>query len=122
VCFIDYDNDGWLDVFCFREPDSKARPRGQAIGCTKTIATEPSPMLQKAGLNAVGWASGVCVGDYNNDGFEDLFVTYFGENRLYATTATAPSPSDKDAGLWNDEPRWGAGCSFVVTIATAISI
>jgi hypothetical protein len=31
----------------------------------------------------VGWASGVCIADYNNDGWEDIFCTYFGQNRLY---------------------------------------
>ncbi len=68
----------------------------------------------KAGLAAAGWASGVCVGDYNNDGFEDLFCTYFGQNRLYRNNGDGTfTDVTKAAGLWNAQPRWGAGCSFV---------
>ena len=68
----------------------------------------------KAGLVAAGWASGVCVGDYNNDGFEDLFCTSFGQNRLYRNNGDGTfTDVTKAAGLWNAEPRWGAGCSFV---------
>ena len=40
-------------------------------------------MTDKAGLRAAGWANGVCVADYNNDGFDDIFCTYYGHNRLY---------------------------------------
>jgi len=48
----------------------------------------------KAGVGSSGWGQGVCVGDYDNDGFDDLFVTYYGRpNILYHTTATAPSPT-----------------------------
>src|SRR5256884_9852540 len=40
-------------------------------------------VTEKSGLQAVGWACGVCIGDYDNDGFDDIFCTYFGQNRLY---------------------------------------
>ena len=48
-------------------------------------------VTEKAGLIETGWASAVCVGDYNNDGYEDLFLTYFGQNVFTAITATALS-------------------------------
>ena len=71
-------------------------------------------MTEKAGLKAVGWASGVCIGDYNNDGFEDIFCTYFGQNRLYRNNGDGTfTDTTKAAGLWNEQPRWGAGCSFL---------
>jgi hypothetical protein len=61
-----------------------------------------------------GWASGVCIGDYNNDGFEDIFCTYFGQNRLYRNNGDGTfTDVTKAARLWNDQPRWGAGCSFL---------
>ena len=65
-------------------------------------------------MKAVGWASGVCVGDYNNDGFEDLFCTYFGQNSLYRNNGDGTfTDVTKAAGLLTTETRWGAGCSFV---------
>ena len=71
-------------------------------------------MTDKAGLHDVGWASGVCVGDYNNDGFEDLFCTTLGKTSSTRTMATARSTDvTKEAGLLNDLPRYGAGCTFL---------
>ena len=56
----------------------------------------------------------MCVGDYNNDGFEDLFCTYFGQNNLYRNNGDGTfTDVTKEAGLWNDIPRWGAGCTFL---------
>jgi hypothetical protein len=54
------------------------------------------------------------VGDYNNDGFEDLFVTYFGQNKLYRNNGDGSfTDVTKQAGLLGDVPRWGAGCTFL---------
>jgi hypothetical protein len=71
-------------------------------------------VTEKAGLGAAGWASAVCVGDYNNDGFEDLFCTYYGQNKLYRNNGDGTfTDVTRQAGLWNEHPRWGAGCTFV---------
>ncbi|HWO38359.1 MAG TPA: CRTAC1 family protein, partial [Candidatus Acidoferrum sp.] len=71
-------------------------------------------VTEKAGLHAVGWACGVCIGDYNNDGFEDIFCTYFGQNILYRNNGDGTfTDVTKAAGLLNDQLRWGAGCSFL---------
>jgi hypothetical protein len=82
--FIDYDNDGWIDIFLL----SGTRLTGDPPGATNRLYKNNrdgtfTDVTEKAGLKAVGWASGVCIGDYNNDGFEDIFCTYFGQNRLY---------------------------------------
>jgi enediyne biosynthesis protein E4 len=113
--FLDYDNDGWIDIFLLSgtrlddvPPNTSNRLYKNNRDGTFTDVTE------KAGLEAVGWASGVCVGDYNNDGFEDIFCTYFGQNRLYRNNGDGTfTDVTKAAGLWNDQVRWGAGCSFV---------
>jgi hypothetical protein len=71
-------------------------------------------VTEKAGLHAVGWACGVCIGDYNNDGFDDIFCTYFGQNILYRNNGDGTfTDVTKSAGLLNEQPRWGAGCSFL---------
>jgi enediyne biosynthesis protein E4 len=113
--FIDYDNDGWMDIFLL----SGTRLGGDPPGATNRLYKNNrdgtfTDVTEKAGLKAVGWASGVCVGDYNNDGFEDIFCTYFGQNRLYRNNGDGTfTDVTKAAGLWSDEMRWGAGCSFV---------
>ena len=113
--FFDYDNDGWMDIFLL----SGTRMDGAPPGTTNRLYKNNrdgtfSDFTDKAGLLDVGWASGVCVGDYNNDGFEDLFCTYFGQNRLYRNNGDGTfTDVTKQAGLLNDAPRWGAGCTFL---------
>jgi len=113
--FLDYDNDGWMDIFLL----SGTRLDGDPPEATNRLYKNNrdgsfTDVTEKAGLKMVGWASGVCVGDYNNDGFEDIFCTYFGQNRLYHNNGDGTfTDVTKAAGLWNDQPRWGAGCSFL---------
>jgi hypothetical protein len=114
--FIDYDNDGWMDIFLL----SGTRLEGAPPQATNRLYKNNrdgtfTDVTEKAGLRAVGWANSVCVGDYNNDGFDDLFCTYFGQNVLYRNNGDGTfTDVTKEAGLWEDGPaRWGAGCSFV---------
>ena len=113
--FIDYDNDGWMDIFLL----SGTRIEGAPDGTTNRLYKNNrdgtfTDVTEKAGLHAAGWASGVCVGDYDNNGFEDIFCTYFGQNILYRNNGDGTfADVTKAVGLLNDQPRWGAGCSFV---------
>jgi hypothetical protein len=113
--FFDYDNDGWQDIFVL----SGSRLRDVPVGATNRLYRNNrngtfTDVTEKAGLHATGWASAVCVGDYNNDGFEDLFCTYYGQNRLYRNNGDGTfSDVTKDVGLSNDHSRWGAGCAFL---------
>jgi enediyne biosynthesis protein E4 len=113
--FFDYDNDGWMDIFVL----NGNRLRGVPEGTTSRLYRNNrdgtfTDVTEKAGLGASGWASAVCVGDYNNDGLEDLFCTYFGQNRLYRNNGDGTfTDVTRQAGLWNEHPRWGAGCTFV---------
>lgn len=115
--FIDYDNDGWIDIFLL----SGTRLDGAPPGATNRLYRNNrdgtfTDVTNESGLNHTGWANSVCVGDYNNDGFEDLFCTYYGENRLYRNNGdgTFIDVTEK-AGLSQPGklPSWGAGCSFV---------
>jgi enediyne biosynthesis protein E4 len=116
VAMLDYDNDGWLDLFFAngttlegfapgQEPTSHLyRNRGNGTFEDTTA---------RAGLALVGWGQGACAGDYDNDGFVDLHVTFWGQSRLFrnqrnGTFADATSP----AGL-TTKTRWGAGCAFI---------
>jgi enediyne biosynthesis protein E4 len=71
-------------------------------------------VTEKAGLIHCGWGQGVCIGDYDNDGFDDLFVTYWGKNVLYHNNGdgTFTDVSEK-AGVAGAHTRWSTGCAFV---------
>ncbi len=113
--FIDYDNDGWMDIFLLCGTRIEGAPADATNRLYKNNRDGTfTDITEKAGLHAVGWASGVCIGDYNNDGFEDIFCTYFGQNILYRNNGDGTfTDVTKAAGLLNEQPRWGAGCSFL---------
>src|SRR5205807_2253849 len=82
--FLDYDNDGWLDVFIPSGVRLSDTPEGTSNRLYKNNRDGTfTDVTKESGLLKTGWAGGVCVGDYNNDGFEDLFVTYWGHNVIY---------------------------------------
>lgn len=117
VAFYDYDNDGWLDIFLVNGWRLEGFPPAQAPAChlfkNNRDGTFTDVTVQ-AGLARSGWGQGVCVGDYDNDGFEDLFITYYGHNALYHNNGdgTFIDVTEK-AGVGGDRTRWGTGCAFV---------
>jgi hypothetical protein len=71
-------------------------------------------VTQAAGLDFTGWGQGVCVGDYDNDGFDDLYVTYYGHNRLYHNEGNGTFKEVATAaGVAGDGTAWATGCAFV---------
>src|SRR5690349_24013556 len=86
VAIFDYDNDGWPDVFVVNgttlDPLPGEKPATNHLYHNNHDGTF-TDVTQKAGLVHIGWGQGVCVGDYDNDGYDDLYVTYYGKNVLY---------------------------------------
>ena len=113
--FVDYDNDGWMDIFILGGRRLENIPRGASNRLYKNNRDGTfTDVTERAGLLDAGWAVGVCVGDYNNDGFEDLFVTYYGQNRLYHNNGDGTfSDVTVKAGLLDAHRRFGSGCTFV---------
>ncbi len=118
VAMFDYDGDGLQDLFFVNGTTLEGFPKGQ----------EPRPHLYRnkgnarfedvtvaAGLNdQFGWGQGACAGDYDNDGFPDLSVTYYGQNRLFHNTGRGRFEDvTAAAGVSGPRTRWGTGCAFI---------
>ena len=117
AAFFDYDNDGWPDIFLVNGTTLEGVPKGK----------EPTSHLyhnnhdgtftdvtQQAHVALTGWGQGVCAGDYDNDGWVDLYLTFWGHNVLLHNNGDGTfTDVTKKAGLWHDDVRWGSGCSFV---------
>jgi hypothetical protein len=117
AAFFDYDGDGWLDVFLVNGTTLEGLPKGQEP--TNHLYRNQrdgtfADVTAKAGLAASGWGQGVCAADYDNDGHEDLFVTYYGQNRLYHNRGDGTFEDvTAKAGLLDARTRWGTGCAFL---------
>ena len=116
VAIFDYDNDGWPDIFIVNGTTLEGFPSGKAP--TNHLYRNNhdgtfADVTVKAGLAVTGWGQGVCVGDYDNDGWEDLYVTYYGKNRLYHNEHGVFREVDDQAGVAGSGKVWGTGCAFV---------
>ena len=115
VAFFDFDNDGWQDILVL----SGSRFGDPAPGSSNRLYKNNrdgtfSDVTKNAGLIHNGYCYGVSIGDYNNDGLEDVFITGWPQNLLYRNNGDGTfTDATKEAGLLNAEPRFGSGCTFV---------
>ncbi len=113
--FLDYDNDGWMDVLVLSGSRVTGAPPGTSTRLYRNNRNGTfSDVTAEAGLLRTCWAAGVTVGDYNNDGFEDIFISAYGQNILYRNNGNGTfTDVTGEAGLLNSRDRWGTGCSFL---------
>jgi hypothetical protein len=120
VCLLDYDNDGWLDIYLvngstYDALEGKTTPPHAALFHNNHDGTF-TDVTEKAGVANDRWGYGCVVGDYDNDGWPDLYVTNYGENRLYHNNhnGTFTDVAEK-AGVTvgtAQHPVWSTGATF----------
>jgi enediyne biosynthesis protein E4 len=117
AAFIDYDNDGWLDIFLVNGTrlDTLAKEQTPTSHLYRNNGDGTfSDVTEKAGLSRTGWGQGVCIGDFDNDGNDDIFVSYFGKNALYKNNGNGSfTEVAEKAGVANNKSKWGSGCAFL---------
>src|SRR5579863_4121187 len=115
VAFLDYDNDGWQDIVLLTGRRWQNTPAGATIRLYHNNRDGTfSDVTEKSGLGRSVWASGITVGDYDNDGFDDLFVTCWGQNILFHNNGDGTfSDATGPAGLIHSGTRFGSGCTWI---------
>ncbi len=124
TAFIDYDRDGWVDALVLSgtrlEPGGRRDTVWPANEAPRTRLYRNrhdgtfEDVSGRSGLDRIGWASSVCAGDFDRDGWIDLFVTYYGQNALYRNVKGVRFEDvTAAAGLSTKAQRWGSGCSFL---------
>jgi enediyne biosynthesis protein E4 len=114
VAMFDYDNDGDLDIYLVNSLTVdmvKSKTKTKSALYRNDGDGKFTDVSEKAGVSDIGWGMGVAVGDYNNDGFEDLYVTCLGPNHLLKNNGNGTfTDVTEKAGV--GDPRWSTGASF----------
>ena len=117
VAAFDFDNDGYPDIFLVNGSRLEGFAKGQ--GPTSHLYRNRhdgtfADVTKQAGAGLTGWGQGVCAGDYDNDGYDDLYVTFWGHDVLLHNNGNGTfTDVTRKAGLWHDDVRWSTGCAFV---------
>lgn len=114
VALFDYDNDGWLDIFLVNGSTVEGARKPRSFLFRNNRDGTFADVTSKAGLTHSGWGQACCVGDFDNDGWDDLFVSYWGRNVLYRNNGDGTfTDISAKAGVAGAANRWGAGCCFL---------
>src|SRR6266498_887565 len=115
VGFIDYDNDGWVDIFLVNGSTLEAERAGNNKATSRLFRNNHNgtftDVTDKAGVRTARWGMGMCVGDVNNDGFEDLYLTNYGPNILFLNKGDGTFQDvSKESGA--QAGGWSSSCAF----------
>jgi hypothetical protein len=116
VAFLDYDNDGRLDIFIVNGSQfDVAKGEAPVNHLYRNVGGGRfEDVTRAAGLERSGWGNGVCVADFDNDGFDDLYVTYYGRNELYRNRGNGSFEAVAErAGVGGSGSEWSTGCTFL---------
>src|SRR5437764_1052338 len=118
LAFFDYDQDGWLDIYLTNgtrfNTDGPAGKAPTSHLYKNNRDGTFADVTEKSGLARTGWQTGVCVGDYDNDGWDDLFCCFWGHNILFHNNGDGTfTDVTRKAGVYDEQIRWGAGCTWL---------
>ncbi len=118
VAIIDYDRDGWPDIFLVNGSELPSEKSSSDVPTSHLFHNNHdgtfTDVTAKAGLNLSGWGQGVCVGDYDNDGFDDLYVTAYGHNHLFHNQGDGTFRDvSTESGTAGSGKEWATGCAFI---------
>lgn len=115
AAFLDYDNDGWLDIVVLTGRRWESTPEEAILRLYRNNRDGTfSDVTAKSGLGRSVWAAGITVGDYDNDGFDDIFITCWGQNILFHNNGDGTfSDVTEKAGLIHRGTRYGTGCTWI---------
>jgi hypothetical protein len=122
AAFFDYDNDGWLDIFLVNGTRFEANWPPDQAPVSRLYKNNRdgtfTDITVKAGIGRTGWGQGVCAGDIDNDGFEELFVTYWGDCSLWHNDGKGhftdiAGRCGVTTNPGNGQARWNTGCAFL---------
>ncbi|MCX6628285.1 MAG: VCBS repeat-containing protein, partial [Candidatus Solibacter sp.] len=115
AAFLDYDNDGWQDVVLLTGRRLESTPAGAIIRLYRNNRDGTfADVTGKSGLGQSVWATGITVADYDNDGYDDIFITCWGQNLLFHNNGDGTfTDVTAKAGLIHPGIRYGTGCTWI---------
>jgi hypothetical protein len=115
AAFLDYDNDGWQDIVQLSGRRLQSTPSGAIIRLYRNNRDGTfTDVTEKSGLGQSVWATGITVADYDNDGFDDLFITCWGQNLLFHNNGDGTfTDVTAKAGLTHRGNRYATGCTWL---------